>query len=731
MRNIYRKLLVLMVAVVAALPACADDGQTFFGFQIDELLKSDDHSYKFGFVKFNTSDTTNVEIVKDAGDVYSPLMSAGEYFDGKIYCYMFKWDEFFEEQYAYSYDVYDAKTFERLSRVSKSYGRRVLDMTYDHTTNTMYAIAEDEDGRTDTETGATSLYIVDMSNGNLTRVGSAGNLVGINGYGKRVSDNLVNIAADKDGNLYAMTEYRHFYSVNKFTGKATEIGKEHKLAVQPTYQSMTFGQDGVLYWTQSTPHPYGWLTTIDPVTGVPTKVGTLGRNAHIVGLFQIHDDKTHFPLAVTGLKAEGNKEGINTVRLNWTNPTKNYDGTDAAIKAIYVYRLGTEEPIAKLSADATTFLDEHSGNGDNSYEVVAVGDEAPGVPATVTVFAGYDQLKPVNDVMTDFDGKTVTLTWTRPTATVNGKWADYDNITYNVYRVDLMSGKYVRVSENQAETKYTEDILESGVFCYVIEPVCGGVVGLAAQSSDVTVAGSYTIPYTTGFEDDEDGLYWTIKNKTENKFNYGWSIAKPYSPLSGKAAILYKGGTSVECDDWLISPAIKIEPGTYKLFYNASGSSYAVYNWETCIGIDPDDVSTFTLNLDKHESASVKDWTQFEATFTITQPHTYYLGFHGYSTDSFGKLCIDNVSIVALTDGVDNISAAKGGITFAGDVATVSSDKQVVAWSVVDVAGQTVMNGQGNNSDTVQIGLTPLAAGTYIVKATLSDGKSLTAKFKK
>ena len=41
------------------------------------------------------------------------------------------------------------------------------------------------------------------------------------------------------------------------------------------------------------------------------------------------------------------------------------------------------------------------------------------------------------------------------------------------------------------------------------------------------------------------------------------------------------------------------------------------------------------------------------------------------------------------------------------------------------------MNGQGNNSDTVQIGLTPLAAGTYIVKATLSDGKSLTAKFKK
>ena len=121
MRNIYRKLLVLIVAVVASLPACADDGQTFFGFQIDELLRSDDHSYKFGFVKFNTNDTTNVEIVKDAGNVYNPLMMAGEYFDGKIYCYMFKWDEYFEEQYAYSYDVYDAKTFERLSRVSKSY----------------------------------------------------------------------------------------------------------------------------------------------------------------------------------------------------------------------------------------------------------------------------------------------------------------------------------------------------------------------------------------------------------------------------------------------------------------------------------------------------------------------------------------------------------------------------------------------------------------------------------
>ena len=99
-----------------------------------------------------------------------------------------------------------------------------------------------------------------------------------------------------------------------------------------------------------------------------------------------------------------------------------------------VYRLGTAEPIAELGNDATSFVDEHSDNGQTAYEVVAVNATAPGVPATVSLFAGYDQLKGVNKLHAVRDKATneVSVSWTKPTQTVNKGYADLDNIVYNV-----------------------------------------------------------------------------------------------------------------------------------------------------------------------------------------------------------------------------------------------------------------------------------------------------------
>lgn len=739
MRKLYKTLMALAIAALAAGPAIADDkptdkGQTFYGFIVDELLGSDkfgqgDH----GFVSFNTGDpdTVVVNLEKKTSFMFDPLMSAGEYFDGKIYAFMFKWREDYEGYYTYSYDIYDANTFELLKRIDKAYDRRVLDMTYDATTNTMYAIAEDEEGLETSSTESTSLYVVDMSTGNLTRVGSAGDLIGTNGYGKKVPDNLVNIAADKDGNLYSMTEYRHFYKVDKLTGKATEIGTEHKLATQNDFQSMTFGADGVLYWAQFTPHPYSWLTTIDPTTGVPTKHCTIGRNAHITGLFQRRADDTAFPQAVTDLKSVNDATKHNLVTLTWANPTKNVDGTDANVTAIRIYRFGTTEAIAEVPAGTTSYVVDEPNNGYLSYEVVPMSGTVHGTPAFVTQFAGSDQMKGVNNVNTLIDGNNVTITWEKPTETVNGKWADFDNITYNVYRVNLGTGNYIRVSQEQAGLTYSETLNEDGYYCYVIEAVSSGIIGLGARSADFTISSTKHIPYSTGFEDTDDTELWTIKNNNA-KF-YGWSFTKPYNmPIYGKSAQLYAGGSSSPCDDWLISPAIQIEPGTYKLSYDAS-TSLGKCSWEILLGIDANDLTSFSQSLDRQENVEYKtEWKHVEKTFTIDQPHIYYLGIHGFTTDTFTKGFIDNISITNATDGISGVSAATDGkISITGATATVNAPKPVGTWTVTNIAGQTVMSGNGNGAANVQIGLAPLAQGTYIVSATLSDGKKLTAKVRR
>ena len=86
---------------------------------------------------------------------------------------------------------------------------------------------------------------------------------------------------------------------------------------------MTFGADGVLYWAQHTAHPYGWLTTINTTTGVPTKIGTLGHSDKLTCLFQKRSLVKTFPLAVTDLKAVNDEVKHNQVTLTWTLPTKN------------------------------------------------------------------------------------------------------------------------------------------------------------------------------------------------------------------------------------------------------------------------------------------------------------------------------------------------------------------------------------------------------------------------
>ena len=70
-------------------------------------------------------------------------VSAGEYVDGKIYTYQVEFGDF-TEIYPYGWTVYDAETLNVLSENTSQQSNRVVDMAYDYTTNTMYALVEDK-----------------------------------------------------------------------------------------------------------------------------------------------------------------------------------------------------------------------------------------------------------------------------------------------------------------------------------------------------------------------------------------------------------------------------------------------------------------------------------------------------------------------------------------------------------------------------------------------------------
>ncbi len=716
MKRLYKMVVAALLSLSVGSVSYA--APTFYGYQMG------DKDLTFGFVSFTADNYGSMTMLKKTNMYYNHL-SAGEYLDGKLYSYTVEPDDF-GAMYPASFIVYDAETFDVLKEIDHSDGVRVVDMTYDYTTNTMYALAEEE---YNTESiGITNLCVVDLETGDLTVVGSTGGLKGINGYGLEVDAALVTLAADADGNLYAMSEYRQFCKLDKFTGKATQLGETHKLAVTNAFQSMTFADDGTLYWAQQHPD-YGWFTTIDTQTGQPTKLGTLGNDAQITALFVKKELDKAFPNAVTGLAAKVDETAHNTVHLAWTLPTDDHAGQPVSLKAVKVYRFGTSEPIAVLPGTATSYDDTEAANGYNTYLVAAESETATGAPATVRVFAGYDRLRAVGDIAISLDGDAVSLTWTAPTATVNGGYADFDNITYNVYRNTGDAAELV--AEGIAECRFGETLSAPGAYTYTVEPVSGGVVGESATSAEVKIVGVASIPYFTGFEDDGDGPLWSFINDHDNA-SYGWSILAGYAyqQLDGNFAQLKTGGSGDTGRDWLISPPIHFEPGTYKLtYYAGNGTSIDNHSWEVKLGTDAADVSSFTLSIGRHEDVNVStDWEVVtEAEFNVDAAGDYHVGFYGFSTSTFANLKIDNLSIESISSGVDDV-AVDGGMTFSGGVVNVSAAVGVGQWQVFNLQGQALLQGDAGGAANADISLGGLGGGVYVVKATLSDGKTLVSK---
>lgn len=734
MKQIYKNILVACAVAMTAGTAVADDNvQTLFGYQAS-VPQWGDYTKQSGFITFTSTSFDKVTFLKKS-DYSGAHLSAGEYVDGKIYAYSFQWS-YYGGYEPVEYVVYDAETFEKTKTVSWEDKQRVIDMTYDYTTNTMYALAEDEPS-TDEDTGKTSLYIQDMSTGELTYVGDPGEHKATNGYGKEVDNHLVTIAADENGNLYAMSEYRDFFKVNKYTGLATKVGETGKTAVNNEFQSMCFGTDGKIYWAQKHPD-YGYFSTIDPVTGEQTKLGTLGDNAQVTALFIKREIKNkNFPLNVRNLTAE-NTPGTTNVNLKWTLPILDYAGNSANVTAIRIYRIGSEGAVATLGADATGFTDENAVNGTNRYSVVAYNGDLAGKPALVSVFAGFDQLQAVKNLhaVKAEDSNDVTITWDAPTATVNGGYADYANIRYNVYCVNLATGDFWKLSDQQKETSYVDKTLTTAShYCYVVEAVNNGVVGVAAQSDDITIVATYSVPVKFTFENADDAFFWTaMNNASHSNTKYGWSVTAGYAyqRLDGNFAQLVTGGAKDLGDDWLISPAISLKKGTYYLNYYAAGASFEDNkgSWEVFIGEDNTDTSKFTQSIDRQENVFQNGWGAMpEKSFTVDHDGTYYLGLYGFTTCTYTTMRFDNFSITdAPISGITDAVVGKQGVVVTGNVATISADKGISAWTLYNISGQAVLTGNGEGEQTAEISLSSLNAGVYIVNVATTDGTRFASK---
>ena len=184
-----------------------------------------------------------------------------------------------------------------------------------------------------------------------------------------------------------------------------------------------------------------------------------------------------------------------------------------------------------------------------------------------------------------------------------------------------------------------------------------------------------------------------------------------------------------------------MEKGEYNLSYYGKGSAEDKWSWAVMLSDNDEELSNFNTELDRHDDEIVfgdkavqGGWKQVcNKNFTIATPGIYYIGLHGYTKEgSYISLCIDNLSITPVTSGINSVKdtpAAK--LTFKDGVAEVSGGKTIKQWTVYNAQGQQVMQGLGNGTPNVQIGLSALNNGLYVVCVTTTDGAVQTLKLKR
>lgn len=729
MKKIFTHLLTVSALLTASAPAAT--AETAYGYSWGEST-----GLTFGFVSFDSNAPQTLNYQKRFYGYQH--VSAGEYVDGKLYTYLIEYDDFGNIEPS-AWTVYDAETFSALSSKSMT-DVRVVDMTFDYTTNTLYALVEDYYSKGTAV--PTSLCAVDMATGEYTVIGSPGALTAIDGYGNPDTDGLITLAADANGQLWAMSHYRYLYKVDKFTAKLTQVGERHNLGTRSDFQSMAFDNEGHLWWAQNHPS-YGHFCEIDQQTAIPggfvdfrtdyDKLNKLGNDAQVTALYFKGKEINRSAIkAVSGLSAAIAAGDVHTVNLTWTLPVENISGEQASATGVRVYRLGTSEPIATLPADATTYADTEAPDGTVTYQVVPFNEDGTGYPAFAEAFAGYDRLTEPTDINVALDGRNVTVTWRAPQSTVNGGYSDYDAITYNIYRVKGSIEECVAQGHNT--TQFSETIDSDGNYSYAIEPVSGGVTGVRSSSEEFQLTSSAALPYFTGFEDDEDGSPWTSINNNPN--NPGWTIAaKDYYSFDGKYAKSYQGAKAEPADCWFFTPAFELQPGEYTVDYYVNGSSFDEHTYDVALGTDATDPATFTQKiygikdaLEYDGSATPKDWKHVTENFTVEAPGTYHIGFHDMTQAPYGyaTLKLDNVTIKAKPAAIDGVGADKAAVTvsvFAGTV-TVTSSVEVARVEIIDMQGRTLKAAAASTLNASGI------SGINIVAVTLADGSRVYSKIK-
>lgn len=606
--------------------ANADKSPTVYGWlRYVEHAPSDQ---QYGVCRFNAGDPSTVDVLFPFDAEHQAC--AGAAANGVYYVYRYT-----PGDYAAPVDFGTVNlttgAFTRIADYSRL-NALFADMTFDYSTQTMYALANVGSSTVST------LVTVNLTNGDVQNVAT-------------LAEKFVALACSYDGQLYAIKgDDGYLYKINKTNGDLESIGYTFEEPAE-YFQSMEFDHSTeTLYWAANTIYEEGFLTVVNTADGNSERTGTISENAQVVGLhipFVRTADKA--PAAIEGLTVTPAAEGALSATLSWTNPTQTYDKKgNTTITRVDIFR---DNSLAGSVTDAapgaqSSWTDANvPTSGRHEYKVFAVNAEGNGEPAEQTAYIGHDTpVAPTGATVSKIDDTTLKVEWTAPTAGQNGGWIDQASLRYRVKR--LTDG--TMVAENLTATSCTDTVDKLDTYSYEIEAYTADGNGGKAKTNGVAAGPAITVPYTCSFKTDGDFGLWTVIDA--NNDYYTWERETTL------AAAKYYANEDYEtsADDWLISSPIALNAGVqYRLRFNAKSYDESYPEHVAVYLGQGKTVEAMTTKLGDFEVATY-DMQQYEVTFpAIAADGNYNIGFYCHSQAPDGYiLYVTDVELTAVTNGV-------------------------------------------------------------------------------
>lgn len=682
-------------------PMRAGDGTILYG----EVVYSDnmDEDLQWGLYSFPAQSDLTLTQILDQKSISAN--GGGAYANGKVYFTSY-YDGGFGLSYLY-FCTLDLSTMQIDSKAlpADTYTSICLDMTYDPVGGLLYGQAyTDESATSDVE--EYTLSTMDVTTGRTTPIAKL--------------DRMSTIVCDIAGNMYGV-RYSDgmFCSIDKATAKVTTIGST---GIVPKYMgSSTFDYEkGKLYWvTENRSTEQSGLYEINVLTGKASLISLFPANEQITALYIPQStDICNLPNPTVEVNFAGSSTSGS---ITLTAPAKDKSGaTISGNVTLSTYIDGSLAFNEQVAPGASATHEMTLTQGNHTVECVAshatIGKSER---VTVNFYAGTDGPGTVGNFTLTRNGNVANLSWTEPTAGEHGGPINPALVYYELYR---QPGN-VLVNDGVTGTSYSETIRDTQFryYSYTLVGYYKGIKGASTTSNSIAFGEASDVPFASGFDTQADFDAFTIVNSNNDDGVWFYDNTQKLA--------MYKYNTFNKADDWLITPALKLEASkTYKVRFKAASTS-RLYpeTLEVKLGTTTD-AADFTTTLFPATDIVNEDLQEYETTMQVQADGIYFVGFHAVSKKGLYYLALDDIAVDFGTSkaapGVVTDAKATQGVNGAKEI-TISFNAPKLAFDGTALSELTSVSVYRGVTLVKEFANPALGAALSVVDNTPAEGKNV------